>query len=77
MTQTPPPATSLPHHKLLAYELCLSLVKLVEKNRVSDAQLRAGAQIRRVGSAQLRGGRGSPNARGQESRVRHRALRVL
>ena len=29
MTQTPPPATSLPHHKLFAYELCLSLVKLV------------------------------------------------
>src|SRR5450432_1463708 len=44
MTQTPPPATSLPHHKLFAYELCLSLVKLVAKTRVADAQLRAQAR---------------------------------
>jgi hypothetical protein len=41
MAQTPPPATSLPHHKLFAYELCLSLVKLLAKTRVADAQLRA------------------------------------
>ena len=44
MTQTPPPATSLPHHKLFAYELCLSLVELVAKVRVADAQLRAQAR---------------------------------
>ena len=44
MTQTPPPATSLPHHKLFAYELCLSLVKLVAKTRVADAPLRAQAR---------------------------------
>jgi four helix bundle protein len=44
MTQTPPPATTLPHHKLFAYELCLSLVKLVAKTRVADAQLRAQAR---------------------------------
>ena len=44
MTQTPPPATSLPHHKLFAYELCLSLVKLVAKTRAADAQLRAQAR---------------------------------
>ena len=44
MTQTPAPATSLPHHKLFAYELCLSLVKLVAKTRVADAQLRAQAR---------------------------------
>jgi four helix bundle protein len=44
MTQTPPPSTSLPHHKLFAYELCLSLVKLVAKTRVADAQLRAQAR---------------------------------
>jgi four helix bundle protein len=38
------PATTLPHHKLFAYELCLSLVKLVAKTRVADAQLRAQAR---------------------------------
>jgi len=78
MTQTPPPATTLPHHKLFAYELCLSLVKLVAKTRVADAQLRAQARkIRRISCAQLRGRRGSSNTRRQESRVRYRALRVL
>ena len=44
MSQPPPPATTLPHHKLFAYELCLSLVKLVAKTRVADAQLRAQAR---------------------------------
>jgi hypothetical protein len=36
MTQTPPPATSLPPHERFAYELCLSLVKLVAKTRIAD-----------------------------------------
>jgi len=44
MSKTPPPATSLPHHKLFAYELCLSLVQLVAKTRIADAQLRAQAR---------------------------------
>jgi four helix bundle protein len=34
----------LPHHKLFAYELCLSLVTLVAKVRIADAQLRAQAR---------------------------------
>jgi four helix bundle protein len=44
MSHPPPPASTLPHHKLFAYELCLSLVKLVAKTRVADAQLRAQAR---------------------------------
>jgi four helix bundle protein len=44
MSHPPPPATTLPHHKLFAYELCLSLVKLVAKTRIADAQLRAQAR---------------------------------
>ncbi|MEO7033058.1 MAG: four helix bundle protein [Polyangiaceae bacterium] len=44
MSQTPTPATTLPHHKLFADELCLSLVKLVAKTRIADAQLRAQAR---------------------------------
>jgi four helix bundle protein len=44
MSHPPTPATTLPHHKLFAYELCLSLVKLVAKTRVADAQLRAQAR---------------------------------
>ena len=38
------PWTTLPHHKLFAYELCLSLVTLVAKVRIADAQLRAQAR---------------------------------
>ncbi len=37
-------STALPHHKLIAYELCLALVKLVARTRVADAQLRAQAR---------------------------------
>ena len=37
-------ASTLPHHKLFAYELCLSLVTLVAKVRIADAQLRAQAR---------------------------------
>ena len=44
MSQLKPPSTTLPHHKLFAYELCLSLVKLVAKVRIADAQLRAQAR---------------------------------
>src|SRR5450631_1324117 len=44
MNQTPPPSNTLPHHKLLAYELCLSLVQLAAKVRVGNAQLRAQAR---------------------------------
>jgi four helix bundle protein len=44
MTQTTPPAPTLPHHKLIAYSLCLALVKLVAKVRVGNAQLRAQAR---------------------------------
>ena len=60
MSQPQPPATTLPHHKLFAYELCLSLVKLVPlrvsrgafaKVRIADAQLRAQARKSAASSA--------------------------
>jgi four helix bundle protein len=44
MTQPPPPSTRFPHHNLIAFELCLALVKLIAKTRVSDAHLRAQAR---------------------------------
>ncbi len=44
MNQPPPPSTRLPHHKLIAYQLCLSLVQLVVKVRIANAQLRAQAR---------------------------------
>jgi four helix bundle protein len=44
MSQNPIPSTSLPHHKLIAYSLCLELVQLVVKVRVANAQLRAQAR---------------------------------
>ena len=43
MSQTPNSAT-LPHHRLFAYQLCLQLVQLVVKTRISNAQLRAQAR---------------------------------
>ena len=44
MSHPPPPATTLPHHKLFAYTLCLSLVQLVAKIRIANAQLRGQAR---------------------------------
>ena len=44
MSQTPNPSTTLPHNKLIAYELCLALVQLVVRARVGNAQLRAQAR---------------------------------
>ena len=41
---TPPNPNSLPHHKLIAYQLALSLVKLVAHARIADAQLRQQAR---------------------------------
>ena len=34
----------LPHHKLIAYQLALELVKLVARTRIGEAQLRAQAR---------------------------------
>jgi len=37
-------STTLPHHKLIAYQLALELVKLVGSVRIRDAQLRQQAR---------------------------------
>ena len=37
-------AQQLPHHRLVAYQLALELVKLVSRTRVGDAQLRQQAR---------------------------------
>src|SRR5687767_13001580 len=39
-----PAANSMPHHKLIAFQLALELVKLVARTRVGDAQLRQQAR---------------------------------
>jgi four helix bundle protein len=44
MTLPKPPASTLPHHKLIAYQLALELVKLIARTRISDAQLRQQAR---------------------------------
>lgn len=44
MTLPQPPAQSLPHHKLIAYQLALSLVQLVASIRIGEAQLRQQAK---------------------------------
>ncbi len=41
---TPPTLHSFPHHRLIAYQLALSLVKLVVDTRIADAQLRQQAR---------------------------------
>ena len=53
MTQTPPPATSLPHHKLFAYELCLSLVKLVAWIEACPRAVLVVAILRRIAYTML------------------------
>ena len=44
MTIPIPPAPSLPHHRLIGYQLALELVKLVANTRIADAQLRQQAR---------------------------------
>jgi hypothetical protein len=38
------PRPSLPHHKLVAYQLALQLVQLVARTRIGDARLREQAR---------------------------------
>jgi four helix bundle protein len=44
MTLPLPTASQLPHHKLIAYQLALELVKLVASTRIGEAQLRQQAR---------------------------------
>jgi four helix bundle protein len=44
MSQPKPPSSNLPHHKLIAYQLALELVKLVARIRINNAQLRQQAR---------------------------------
>ena len=62
MTMQPPPEPKLPHHTLFAYQLCLELVRLVARIRISDAQLRQQARKSATSAARAcsRGG-GGPN----------------
>jgi four helix bundle protein len=55
---TPPTLGSFPHHKLVAYQLALSLVKLVTNTRIADAQLRQQAR-RSAASAALNSAEGA------------------
>jgi four helix bundle protein len=59
MTHSTPPALgSFPHHKLIAYQLALELVKLVARTRIADAQLRQQAR-RSAASAALNSAEGA------------------
>jgi len=44
MTTQKPPPSRLPHHTLVAYDLCLELVRLVARIRIGEAQLRQQAR---------------------------------
>jgi len=44
MTMQKPTALRLPHHTLIAYELCLELVRLISRIRISEPQLRQQAK---------------------------------
>jgi four helix bundle protein len=59
MTHSSPPTPhSFPHHKLIAYQLALELVKLVARTRVADAHLRQQAR-RSAASAALNSAEGA------------------
>jgi hypothetical protein len=57
MTLSQSPTPQLPHHKLIAYQLALELVKLVASIRINNAQLRQQARKSAAGAA-LNLGRG-------------------
>jgi four helix bundle protein len=44
MTTQKPPTQKLPHHSLVAYQLCLDLVRLIARTRISESQLRQQAR---------------------------------
>lgn len=44
MSHPESPSSSLPHHKLIAYQVALELVQLVARIRIGDAQLRQQAR---------------------------------
>ena len=44
MTTEKSQAPKLPHHTLIAYQLCLELVRLIARVRIGDAQLRQQAR---------------------------------
>jgi hypothetical protein len=59
----PPSNNTFPHHKLIAYQLALELVKLVARTRISDAQLRQQARKSAASAAlKQRRGCGAANA---------------
>src|SRR5262245_39609045 len=51
MTLPLPPANVLPHHKLIAYQLALELVKLVARIRIGEAHFRQQARKSAASSA--------------------------
>ena len=55
------PQSLMPHHKLIAYQLALELVKLIGKIRIADANLRAQAR-RSAASAALNTAEGAARA---------------
>ena len=44
MTTQKPKTPKLPHHTLVAYQLCLELVRLIARIRIGDSQLRQQAR---------------------------------
>ena len=44
MNPEKPPASSLPHHRLVGYQLAVELVRLISRTRIGDAQLRQQAR---------------------------------
>jgi four helix bundle protein len=55
---TPPAPNTFPHHKLIAYQLALELVKLVSATRIREANLRKQAR-RSAASAALNSAEGA------------------
>ena len=67
MTMQPPPDHKLPHHTLVAYQLCLELVRLIAGIRISDAQLRQQAR-KSAASAALNAAEGAARESAGEKR---------
>jgi four helix bundle protein len=51
MMSNKPPTHTLPHHRLIAYQLALELVKVVARTRIGEAHLRQQARKSAVSAA--------------------------
>src|SRR5688572_20612820 len=69
MNPEKPPASRLPHHRLVGYQLAVELVRLVARTRIGDAQLRQQARKSAASAALNAAEAAARTSRGDKNRL--------